>query len=74
MDLVVDIGGVFILSNDPGRLAEWYREHLGIECQQSEFGYHRDFTHQDPPRAGRHANSLGHSSAQVACSQRRPFI
>ena len=24
------IGGVFLFSNDPGRLADWYAEHLGI--------------------------------------------
>jgi len=39
MDLAVDIGGIFIYSSDPLRLAEWYREHLGIEYQHSEFGY-----------------------------------
>ena len=27
---VTGIGGVFIRSADPGRLARWYREHLGM--------------------------------------------
>jgi catechol 2,3-dioxygenase-like lactoylglutathione lyase family enzyme len=52
MDLAVDIGGLFIYSSDPQRLAEWYREHLGIEYQYSEFGYYHEFLHQDPIGAG----------------------
>ena len=30
------IGGVFLLSRDPGRLAEWYRRHLGFEFLSME--------------------------------------
>lgn len=35
MDLIDGIGGVFLFSNDPKRLAEWYRENLGINCNES---------------------------------------
>jgi predicted enzyme related to lactoylglutathione lyase len=52
MELVVDIGGIFIYSSDPRRLAEWYREHLGIAYQHNESGYFHDFPHQDPRGAG----------------------
>lgn len=27
------IGGVFLFSNDPGTLADWYADHLGIEFE-----------------------------------------
>ncbi len=30
------IGGVFLLSRDPGRLAEWYGRHLGFEFLSME--------------------------------------
>jgi hypothetical protein len=46
MGPVVAIGGVFILSNGSGRLAESYREHLGIEYQHNEYGYYHEFHHQ----------------------------
>ena len=37
---VEGVGGVFVFSNDPQRLANWYREHLGIPLQGSaEHGY-----------------------------------
>lgn len=29
-------GGIFIYSENPGELAEWYREHLGIEYTYAE--------------------------------------
>ena len=51
MNLIDGIGGVFLFSNDPKRLAEWYRENLGIRYSESpdcssmyqSFEY-RDFT------------------------------
>ena len=30
MERVTGIGGLFIRANDPGKLAEWYEEHLGV--------------------------------------------
>lgn len=32
MERVTGIGGVFMRSSDPGALARWYAEHLGIEA------------------------------------------
>ena len=35
MSLIDGIGGVFLFSNNPKRLAEWYGENLGISYQAS---------------------------------------
>lgn len=35
MNLIDGIGGVFLFSNDPKRLAEWYRASLGIDYEES---------------------------------------
>jgi catechol 2,3-dioxygenase-like lactoylglutathione lyase family enzyme len=35
MNLIDGIGGVFLFSNNPKRLAEWYRENLGITYEES---------------------------------------
>jgi len=51
MDLIDGIGGAFLFSNNPKQLAEWYRDNLGINYQESPdyksfyatFEY-RDFT------------------------------
>ncbi len=37
--MIDGVGGAFIFSNDPQRLADWYREHLGLEFEgDAEFG------------------------------------
>src|SRR5690348_9861410 len=35
MNLIDGIGGVFLFTNNPKRLAEWYRENLGINGDES---------------------------------------
>lgn len=35
MNLIDGIGGVFLFSNNPKRLAEWYRDSLGINYDES---------------------------------------
>jgi predicted enzyme related to lactoylglutathione lyase len=35
MDLIDGIGGAFLFSNDPKRLAQWYRDSLGITYNES---------------------------------------
>jgi hypothetical protein len=35
MNLIDGIGGVFLFSNNPKNLAEWYRENLGIQYDES---------------------------------------
>ena len=34
--IIANIGGTFIYSKNPLRLAEWYRDHLGLEFEGSE--------------------------------------
>jgi predicted enzyme related to lactoylglutathione lyase len=34
MKYVTGIGGIFFKANDPKKLAEWYREHLGLEVEE----------------------------------------
>ena len=58
MNLIDGVGGVFLFSNNPKRLAEWYRENLGINYDESpdcssiykSFDY-RDFTNASLKRA-----------------------
>src|SRR5258705_10694656 len=38
MDLIDGIGGAFLFSNNPKRLAEWYRDNLGISGHESPDG------------------------------------
>ena len=35
MSLIDGVGGAFVFSNDAEKLAEWYREHLGLELEGS---------------------------------------
>jgi hypothetical protein len=34
MKHVTGIGGIFFRANDPDKLRNWYRVHLGIECER----------------------------------------
>ena len=34
MKRVTGIGGIFFKANDPDKLRNWYRLHLGIECEK----------------------------------------
>lgn len=36
MNHITGIGGIFFKANDPAKLGEWYRQHLGLDVQ--EFG------------------------------------
>jgi glyoxylase I family protein len=36
MEKVLGIGGVFFRSNDPGMLARWYEEHLGVSSNPAD--------------------------------------
>jgi hypothetical protein len=31
---VTGIGGIFFKANDPDKLRNWYRVHLGVECEK----------------------------------------
>jgi hypothetical protein len=49
MDLIDGIGGVFLFSNNPKRLAEWYRENMGISYDENPDGssVYRSFAYRD---------------------------
>jgi catechol 2,3-dioxygenase-like lactoylglutathione lyase family enzyme len=49
MDLIDGIGGAFLFSNNPKRLAEWYRDSLGITYHESpEYNsIYKTFEHRD---------------------------
>jgi catechol 2,3-dioxygenase-like lactoylglutathione lyase family enzyme len=55
MSFVEGVGGAFVFSRDPARLAEWYTEHLGLAFEGSrEFGaFYRVFWALDPENTGR---------------------
>jgi predicted enzyme related to lactoylglutathione lyase len=36
MKRVIGIGGIFFKSNVPDKLREWYRAHLGIQCDNDD--------------------------------------
>ena len=36
MKRVTGIGGIFFKANDPDKLRNWYRVHLGIECEKED--------------------------------------
>ena len=50
MALIDGVGGVFVFSEDPKRLAAWYTEHLGIDFEgDEEFGaYYIRYVAVDP--------------------------
>jgi predicted enzyme related to lactoylglutathione lyase len=49
MNLINGIGGVFLFSNNPKRLAEWYHENLGISYSESPdcSSMYKSFEHRD---------------------------
>ena len=36
MECVLGIGGIFFKARDPGALADWYRQHLGVPVEASQ--------------------------------------
>jgi catechol 2,3-dioxygenase-like lactoylglutathione lyase family enzyme len=38
MQRVTGIGGLFFRANDPTKLAQWYKEHLGIDPVPTDYG------------------------------------
>jgi hypothetical protein len=51
MKHITGIGRIFFKANDPEKLGEWYRKHLGLEVE--EYGgvsfHENDPSNQDPP-------------------------
>lgn len=49
MTAIKGIGGIFIHSNDPARLADWYERVLGLAMEHHPTeGYFHVFWHRDP--------------------------
>ena len=52
MKYVIGIGGIFFKANDPEKLGEWYRKHLGLEVE--DWGgvvfHENDPENKDPKR------------------------
>jgi hypothetical protein len=49
---VTGIGGVFFTSQDPERLASWYREHLGIDVGVEGYAMFQWREKEDANRVG----------------------
>ena len=49
MNLIDGIGGVFLFSNNPKRLAEWYRDSFGISYEESPdcSSMYKSFSYRD---------------------------
>jgi predicted enzyme related to lactoylglutathione lyase len=60
MSEVNGIGGVFLYSNEPEKLAEWYTHHLGIEFSHNEAGtsYWMEFFYRDDNNPSRRASTV----------------
>jgi len=54
------IGGVFLHSNEPKKLAEWYTHHLGIEFSHNEAGtnYWMEFFYRNDNDPSRRASTV----------------
>jgi catechol 2,3-dioxygenase-like lactoylglutathione lyase family enzyme len=49
MDHLSGVGGAFLFSRDPDRLAAWYTEHLGCQFERAGFGaYYQIYWTLDP--------------------------
>lgn len=46
--MIEGVGGVFVFSSDPERLAGWYREYLGMEFEGAEGTFYMMFWALDP--------------------------
>lgn len=51
MERVTGIGGIFFRANDPNRMQEWYRTHLGVEANEGSAVFQWRH-HDDPERVG----------------------
>ena len=51
MSYITGIGGIFFKANDPEKLAEWYRKHLGLKIE--DFGgamFHENQSSNEGPK------------------------
>lgn len=52
MARVTGIGGIFFKGKNPDELSAWYRQHLGIEVDDSHMSIFRWREHDEPEREG----------------------
>lgn len=55
MGMIDGVGGAFVCSNDAGRLADWYRDYLGMELEGSGEAFYITYWGLDP---GDHSRKL----------------
>ena len=60
MTKVNGIGGVFLYSNEPKKLVEWYTHHLGIEFfhNEAETNYWMEFYYRDDNDPSKRASTV----------------
>lgn len=76
-DMIEGVGGAFIFSNDPKRLADWYSEHLGFVFEgDAEFGaFYQIFWAVDPEDSSRRLDTtFSIMQAKVTLPERDPDL
>ena len=74
MKRVTGIGGVFFRANDPDKLRDWYRVHLGIECEK-ENGAIFKWRKADDPNSERYTVwSLSPADTDYFAPSTKPFM
>ncbi len=73
MERVTGIGGIFFKAQDPSKLAEWYRRHLGIE-NEGGFASFLWREHGQPDGEGRTVWSLFPADTAYFGASPAPFM
>lgn len=74
MSEVTGIGGIFVRSEDPRELAEWYRERLGIPVNETGYCDFEWRSAKAPERIGRTVWSLFPADTEYFGDERSPFM
>ena len=73
MERVTGIGGVFFKAHAPERMAEWYRDHLGIESQD-QCATFEWLEKTEPPGQGMTVWSLFPADTEYFKNSNSPFM
>lgn len=71
---VTGIGGVFVRSEDPRNLADWYRERLGLPVNESGYCDFEWRSEKEPERLGRTVWSVFPADTEYFGDERSPFM
>ncbi|MDP2496399.1 MAG: VOC family protein [Candidatus Palauibacterales bacterium] len=74
MGEVTGIGGIFIRSEDPRKLADWYRERLGVPVNESGYCDFEWRSAKEPERIGRTVWSVFPADTEYFGDERSPFM